>query len=150
MRVGWRLLTSVVKPAGAGGIDGLLGYNPPASGFICCHDWHISRWLLGVPALIHRMFFNSVDKLLKHFLLASGNGRDARIHAVSRPGLLATMKAQQAVAIRFVGRRVTTFDVPFFCLRHGPVRAFTSLRDMSLQRNGLAVVASASALPKCL
>jgi hypothetical protein len=35
------------------------------------------------------------------------------------------------------------FDVPFFC--RGPARrAFTSLRDMSLHRNGFAVVAAAS------
>jgi len=30
------------------------------------------------------------------------------------------------------------FDVPFFCLRHGPW-AFTSLRDMSLQRDDSVV-----------
>jgi hypothetical protein len=39
------------------------------------------------------------------------------------------MKAQQAVAISFVGRRVTSFDVPFFYVRHGLSEAITSLRD---------------------
>jgi hypothetical protein len=57
------------------------------------------------------------------------------------------MKAQQAVAISFVGRRVTSFDVPFFYVRHGLFEAFTSLRDMSLPCNGFAVVAFARAGP---
>jgi hypothetical protein len=32
------------------------------------------------------------------------------------------------------------FDVPFFYVSHGAFSAFTSLRDMSLPRNGFAVV----------
>jgi hypothetical protein len=57
------------------------------------------------------------------------------------PGvLLATMKVQQAVAKRSVGRRVK----PSTCLFFGSgtaLRAFTSLRDMSLHRSGFAAVA---------
>jgi hypothetical protein len=41
---------------------------------------------------------------------------------------LATMVAQQAVAKRSVGRRVTHLDAPFFWFGFGPaLRAFTSL-----------------------
>jgi hypothetical protein len=42
----------------------------------------------------------------------------------------------------FVGRRVTGLTCLFFD-RDTPLRGFTSLRDMSLRRNGRAVVASA-------
>jgi hypothetical protein len=52
------------------------------------------------------------------------------------------MKAQQAVAIRFVGRRVTLSTCLFFVYGTA-LRAFTSLHDVSLQRNGFAVVTSA-------
>jgi hypothetical protein len=49
------------------------------------------------------------------------------------------MKAQQAVAIRFVGRRVTLSTCLFFGF-DTPLRGFTSLRDMSLHRNDCVVV----------
>jgi hypothetical protein len=66
-----------------------------------------------------------VNKLL----LAGCNDGQSWGSAVFCQGLLATMKAQQAVAISFVGRRVTSFDVPFFYVRHGLSEAITSLRD---------------------
>jgi hypothetical protein len=49
------------------------------------------------------------------------------------------MKAQQAVAIRFVGRRVNLSTCLFFGF-DTPLRGFTSLRDLSLRRNAMAVV----------
>jgi len=49
------------------------------------------------------------------------------------------MKAQQAVAIRFVGRRVTVSTCLFFDF-DTPLCGFTSLRDLSLRRNRNAVV----------
>ena len=55
-----------------------------------------------------------VDKLLIIFLLDTCNDEKSSNGAVSSRPLLTTMKAQQAVAIRFVGRRVIDFDVPFF------------------------------------
>jgi hypothetical protein len=54
------------------------------------------------------------------------------------------MKAQQAVAKRSVGRRVNHSTCLFFDCGTA-LRAFTSLRDMSLHRNGLADVAAALA-----
>jgi hypothetical protein len=66
------------------------------------------------PALIPRCSQNPVDNLLIKTMLAGRNGRESRLGAVSSGGLFATMEAQQAVAISFVGRRVTTLDVPFF------------------------------------
>ncbi|HPP82894.1 MAG TPA: hypothetical protein PLZ50_04920 [Rubrivivax sp.] len=44
------------------------------------------------------------------------NGQKSSIGAGSRPIVLATMGAQQAVAKRSVGRRVTPLDAPFFYL----------------------------------
>jgi hypothetical protein len=55
-----------------------------------------------------------VDKLLIISLLVPRNDASEAFPPVSGRVLLATMEAQQAVAIRFVGRRVTHFDVPFF------------------------------------
>jgi hypothetical protein len=74
--------------------------------------------------------------------LAHCNDEKSRIGAVSRQVLLATMKAQQAVAIRFVGRRVNLSTCLFFGF-DTPLRGFTSLRDMSPRRNGFAVVSPA-------
>jgi hypothetical protein len=56
----------------------------------------------------------------------------------SRP-LLTTMKSQQAVANRFVGRRVNRSTCLFFVFGKA-VPAFTSLRDMSLRRDDVVVV----------
>jgi hypothetical protein len=47
-------------------------------------------------------------------MLVRRNEKKSSLAWVFRGVVLATMKAQQAVAIRFVGRRVTTLDVPFF------------------------------------
>jgi len=47
-------------------------------------------------------------------MLAARNGKKSSNGAVSGKVLLATMKAQQAVAIRFVGRRVTSSTCLFF------------------------------------
>jgi hypothetical protein len=55
-----------------------------------------------------------VDKLLMVSALVSRNEKKSSRDGVCHEDVLATMKAQQAVAIRFVGRRVTTLDVPFF------------------------------------
>jgi len=55
------------------------------------------------------------------------------------------MEAQQAVAIRFVGRRVTASTCLFFDFSTASDEAFTSLRDMSFRRNGSAVVCTAFA-----
>ena len=57
-------------------------------------------------------------------MLADRNDEKSSIGAVSGTVLLATMKAQQAVAIRFVGRRVTTSTCLFFVLD----AAFAALR----------------------
>jgi hypothetical protein len=75
-------------------------------------------------------------------LLAPCNDEKSSIGAVSREVLLATMKAQQEVARRFVGRRVNLSTCLFFGF-DTPLRGFTSRRDMSLRRNGPAVVSSA-------
>jgi len=72
-------------------------------------------------------------------MLGARNGKKSSNGAVSSAGLLATMKAQQAVAIRFVGRRVTISTCLFFVCGTA-LQAFTSLRDMSLQRNDFVVV----------
>jgi hypothetical protein len=67
------------------------------------------------------------------------NGRKSSNGAGSRQILLATMGTQQAVAKRSVGRRVKHFDAPFFYFGFGTaLRAFTSLRDVSLHRSGRA------------
>jgi hypothetical protein len=71
------------------------------------------------------------------------NARKTSIGAGSGEVLLATMKAQQAVAIRCVGRRVNVSTCLFFDFGTA-LRAFTSLCDVSLRRNGSAVVASAA------
>jgi hypothetical protein len=76
-------------------------------------------------------------------MLAARNGRKTSIGAASRPVLLTTMKAQQAVAKRSVGRRVNHSTCLFFGYGTA-LRAFTSLRDMSLHHNGFAVVAIAA------
>jgi len=55
------------------------------------------------------------------------------------------MKAQQAVAIRFVGRRVI-FSTCLFFDCGAALPAFTSLRDMSLHRSDFAAVAFGDAL----
>jgi hypothetical protein len=47
-------------------------------------------------------------------MLVASNDEKSSNGAVFRGVLLATMKAQQAVAIRFVGRRVTTSTCLFF------------------------------------
>jgi hypothetical protein len=49
------------------------------------------------------------------------------------------MKSQQAVANRFVGRRVNRSTCLFFVFGKA-VPAFTSLRDMSLRRDDVVVV----------
>jgi hypothetical protein len=56
------------------------------------------------------------------------------------------MKAQQAVAIRFVGRRVFFWTCLFFDF-DTPLRGFTSPRDVSLRRNRFAVVALGAPTP---
>jgi hypothetical protein len=48
------------------------------------------------------------------FVLDLCNGRKSSNDAASGAIHLATMVAQQAVAKRSVGRRVTLFDAPFF------------------------------------
>jgi hypothetical protein len=48
------------------------------------------------------------------------NGRKSSNDAGSHAVLLATMNAQQAVAKRSVGRRVTHLDAPFFWFGFGP------------------------------
>jgi hypothetical protein len=53
-------------------------------------------------------------------MLVARNDEKSSNGAVFRRVLLATMKAQQAVAIRFVGRRVTTSTCLFFCAGRGP------------------------------
>jgi hypothetical protein len=73
-------------------------------------------------------------------MLVARNDEKSSNGAVSSGVLLATMKAQQAVAIRFVGRRVTSLTCLFFVYGTAP-RAFTSLRDMSLQRDDFVVAA---------
>jgi hypothetical protein len=78
--------------------------------------------------------------------LAVCNGRKTSNGAASSLALLATMKAQQAVAKRFVGRRVSLWTCLFFVSGTAHC-AFTSLRDLSLQggvRNAAATSASAS------
>jgi len=58
-------------------------------------------------------------------MLAARNGEKSSNGAVSSGVLLATMKAQQAVAIRFVGRRVNLSTCLFFSFDTAH-RAFTS------------------------
>jgi hypothetical protein len=55
-----------------------------------------------------------VDNLLMDFNVGASQREEIELGLGLPWGILATMKAQQAVAIRFVGRRVTTLDVPFF------------------------------------
>jgi hypothetical protein len=57
--------------------------------------------------------------------LEGGNGKKSSNDAVSSTVLLATMKAQQAVAIRFVGRRVTTWTCLFFSFISASLSAWT-------------------------
>jgi len=63
------------------------------------------------PQTIHMLLLITCGLFL---MLAARNDEKSSNDAVFSGVLLATMKAQQAVAIRFVGRRVTPFDVPFF------------------------------------
>jgi hypothetical protein len=78
--------------------------------------------------------------------LVIGNGRKTSTGAGSSGVLLATMKAQQAVAKRSVGRRVTTFDVPFFYASARRL-APSHRRDVSLRRSGFAALPSSHAAP---
>ena len=71
-------------------------------------------------------------------MLADRNDEKSSNGAVFRRVLLATMKAQQAVAIRFVGRRVTTSTCLFFD-PNAALCAFISLARMSLQRDEFVV-----------
>jgi hypothetical protein len=73
-----------------------------------------------------------VDKLWMNFMLATRNGNKSSAGAVCSPVVLTTMKSQQAVANRFVGRRVNRSTCLFFSFSTA-LRAFTSLRDMSLR-----------------
>ena len=82
-------------------------------------------------------------------MLATRNGVKSSNGAVSRGGLLATMKAQQAVAIRFVGRRVKSSTCLFFslflvCARR--IACSSCLAIESFLCNGCAVVSSAKSL----
>jgi hypothetical protein len=72
-------------------------------------------------------------------VLAVRNGAKSSNGAVCSRPILNTMKSQQAVAIRFVGRRVIDSTCLFFDF-DTPLHGDTALRDMSLRRNGLAVV----------
>ncbi|HRZ62126.1 MAG TPA: hypothetical protein P5163_16170, partial [Rubrivivax sp.] len=63
------------------------------------------------------------------------NGLETSTGAACSQVLLTTMKAQQAVAKRSVGGHVNTSTCLFFGFGTA-LRAFTSLRDMSLHRNG--------------
>jgi hypothetical protein len=80
-------------------------------------------------------------------MLVARNDEKSSIGAVSSRVLLATMKAQQAVAIRFVGRRVTTSTCLFFGFtligsRGSSAYASRAMRELSQHR--LNVVASAA------
>jgi len=72
-------------------------------------------------------------------MLATRNGAKSSNDAVSSPIVLTTMKAQQAVAKHFVGRRVNRSTCLFFSFSTA-LRAFTSLRDVSLRCNDFVVV----------
>jgi acetoacetate decarboxylase len=78
-------------------------------------------------------------------VLAACNDEKSSNGAVSSRVLVATMKAQQAVAIRFVGRHGGHSSCLFFD-SDTPLRGFTSLRDMSLRRNRCAVAAPVCSL----
>jgi hypothetical protein len=67
--------------------------------------------------------------------LARCNEKKSSNGAVFSPVLVTTMKSQQAVAIRFVGRRVNLSTCLFFALDTA-LRATASLRDKSLHRVG--------------
>ncbi|MGE4050704.1 MAG: hypothetical protein AB7F38_06525, partial [Piscinibacter sp.] len=90
------------------------------------------------PQAIHKHLWKSCGWIS---MLASCNEQKSSIGAGFRRVLLATMKAQQAVAIRFVGRRVTRSTCLFFSFSTA-LRAFTSQRDVSLRCNGCAVVST--------
>jgi hypothetical protein len=66
------------------------------------------------PQAIHKHLWKSCVLLS---MLASRNEQKSSIGAGFSRVLLATMKAQQAVAIRFVGRRVTRSTCLFFVSR---------------------------------
>jgi hypothetical protein len=87
-----------------------------------------------------------VDNVLISLMLAGRNGRKCSNGAVSSRGLLATMEAQQAVAIRFVGRRVTVSTCLFFAFRRAALPRLTSLCEVSVRRNDCIVVSPAQAL----
>jgi hypothetical protein len=76
-------------------------------------------------------------------MLADRNGRKTSTGAASSPILLTTMKAQQAVAKRSVGRRVNHSTCLFFAYRRAASQPLTSLREVSVRRNGFAVVPAA-------
>jgi len=61
-------------------------------------------------------------------MLEACNDKKSSNGAVSSQGLLDTMKSQQAVAIRFVGRRVTHSTCLFFIL----MQAFVMLEFASI------------------
>jgi hypothetical protein len=71
-------------------------------------------------------------------MLVACNDEKSSNGAVSSAVLLATMKAQQAVAIRFVGRRVN-FSTCLFFGSGLALWAFTSPRDMSLDASTSSV-----------
>ena len=75
-----------------------------------------------VPVLSPEHPQRPVDKLCTELLCWRLATKKSSNGAVSSQVLLATMKAQQAVAIRFVGRRVSSLDVPFFYVRLGARR----------------------------
>src|SRR5690606_834908 len=79
------------------------------------------------PQIVHKQLWTSCEQ---NSLLVSCNERKSSNGAVFGRVLLATMKAQQAVAIRFVGRRVTLSTCLFFSLS-AALRALASTPDAS-------------------
>jgi hypothetical protein len=69
-----------------------------------------------------RLEHNAVDKLLMTWPVGMPQRAEIQHWRGFQRGVLATMKSQQAVAKRSVGRRVTPLDAPFFYFDHGAQR----------------------------
>jgi hypothetical protein len=82
-----------------------------------------------------------VDKLLIHFAVGRLQRREIKHWRGLQPGAFDYNESPNKQLPYVLLEGASFFDVPFFCVRPA-LRAFTSLRDMSLPRNGCAVLAS--------
>jgi hypothetical protein len=95
----------------------------------------------GVARLSPRHPQGFVDNLLMTYPVGSLQRQEIEQRRGLQPGSFDYNEIPTSSCQSFCWKARQSFDVPFFCVRPA-LRAFTSLRDMSLPRNGCAVVIS--------